>query len=250
VLVYSTAKTRMAITLAGLILSHSGPVFADVHDFSLSIGARGWVNDWTSWRIDNVFVNTGPVQVSEPLHSQTRFTVTPQVSLRYRNLLISTSYLATESYSLKGSLATVAATRSEFDANAGYYVLPGLTVVMGYKEVRQDYGTGLFKWTGPTAGVAGSVPIGATRWSLYALYGYGMLKLKVPADSADINGRQSFDANYSVIEGGAAYNFGFEGFLRTLRLTIGYRAQVLTTKGYQLEGLRWAFPPVSEAALK
>jgi hypothetical protein len=219
---------------AAALCGYASVAFADVHDFSLTVGAKGWINDWTSWRVDNVFANTGPVQISEPLHSQTRFTVTPQVSLRYRNLLLSSSYLAAADYSLKGSLATVAASRSEFDANAGYYLLPGLTVVLGYKEVRQDYGTGTFKWNGPTAGIAGSVPIGATHWSLYALYGYGLLKLKVPEGEADINGRTSFDSNYSVLEGGAAYDFGFDSFVKNLRLTIGYRAQVLTTRGYQL----------------
>jgi hypothetical protein len=119
------------------------------------------------------------------------------------------------------------------DVNGGYFVLPGLALTLGYKEIQQDYGAGALKWTGPTAGVAASAPLGS-NWAMYGTYGFGFLKLKTPADAADIDGNTSFNATYSVGEVGLAYAFSVGTILKSMRVTVGYRAQILSTRGYTL----------------
>jgi hypothetical protein len=221
--------------LAATLLVCAGPARA-IDDLDVTVGVKGWASTWDTWRPQNVFYSTGPTQVSEPVDSGTRFAVTPSLSLRWKRLLLSGSYLAPETYPLNGALDTssLAGRRKELDANGGYYVLPGLALLVGYKEIYQDYGVGTFKWKGPTVGAAASASLGP-HWAIYGVYGYGLLKLHTPPGSADINGTTSFDATYNLGELGFAYAFTISKVLKAMRVTVGYRAQILRTRGYALE---------------
>jgi hypothetical protein len=207
----------------------------DYDDLSVTVGLKAWASTWETWRPQNLFFSTGALQVGEPVESSTRFALTPSLSIRYDKFLLSASYLAPETYPLSGALDTnsLSGRRTELDISGGYYLLPGLGLTLGYKDIQQDYGQGAFKWTGPTAGMTGSAPLGS-NWALYGSYAFGLLKLKVPADSHDANGNTSFDATYSVGELGIAYGFGVGRFLKSMRFTAGYRAQLLSTRGYAL----------------
>jgi len=171
----------------------------------LTIGVKSWVNTWSTWRPQNVFYSTGPIQVSEPVDSVTRVVVTPSVTVGWERLSFSTSYLLPQTYPLSGALDTRALSgrRRELDLNGGYKVFRGLLLSVGFKEVYQDYGAGALRWRGPTFGVVASAPLLA-NWTAYGNYGYGPFRLTTPAGSADSNGRTAFDASYNLGELGIA----------------------------------------------
>jgi hypothetical protein len=229
----SIANKSAALVLAFCFVTRQAAADDSV---SITVGVKEWVTDWTTWRIDNVFYNTGRIQITEPLNSATRPTSTPQVSLRYGDFIASASYLVTESYPLSGAIDALSASRNEVDVNAGYTVLPGVVLTLGYKQIDQNYGNGPFKWSGPTAGLSGSAPLGTTNWAVYGLYGFGLPKLKVPEAGKDARNNTTFDANYSLVEAGLAYVVGVHRHISALRFTVSYRAQILNTRGYELIG--------------
>lgn len=220
------------LSAAGLMSRPAGA--AD--DLTVSVAVKEWVTDWTTWRVNDVFFGPGRVQLNEALNSDSRLTSSPQLSLRYGNFVAAASYLYPQNYTLSGSLDSLRATRREVDANVGYYVLPGVALTVGYKEIHQDYGGGVFRWRGPTVGISGAAPLGTTNWSVYGLYGYSLMRLRVPDASRDALGDNSFNANYSLAEAGIAYVVPLTGFVSALRITAGYRAQILNTRGYKLFG--------------
>ncbi len=220
----------------------AAPAVADDSDLSLSVGLKGWESSWTTWRPATVFYSSGATTITQPLNSDTRFVLTPQASVRYGSLLLSASYLSPETYSLSGNIdsqlsppVNVSGRRSELDINGGYYVLPGLALTLGYKQIRQDYGAGELVWSGPTIGLAGAAPLGSGNWALYGTYGFGLFKLKLPVGSPDFAANQnSFSADYSVGELGLSYSVSLGHVLKFIRFTAGYRAQVLSTLDYAL----------------
>ena len=228
--------TRGASALA-LCLGATCGHAADGDSLNVTLGVKEWVTDWTTWRVNDAFFGTGRIQINESLNSASRLTSTPQIGLRYGNFIASASYLYPQSYSLSGSLDSLSATRREVDANLGYYILPGVALTAGYKEIHQDYGGGVFKWKGPTVGVTGAAPLGNSNWAIYGLYGYGVMRLTVPEASKDAFNDTTFDANYSLAEAGLAYVVPLSHVLSAVRFTVSYRAQILNTRGYKLRYL-------------
>jgi hypothetical protein len=224
----------MSLPLGLMLLAHPA-LAADDDSLSVTVGVKAWASTWDTWRPQNVFFSTGPIQVGEQVDSNTRIAVTPSLSLKYGNFLLSASYLAPETYPLTGALDTTSLSgrRKELDVNGGYFVLPGLAFTLGYKEIDQDYGAGELKWTGPTVGAAASAPLGS-NFAMYGTFAYGPLKLKTPAGAADFNGNTSFNATYTVGEVGLAYAFSVGQILKSMRFTVGYRAQLLSTRDYAL----------------
>jgi hypothetical protein len=221
------------------------PAVADDSDLSITVGLKGWESSWTTWRPATVEYSTGAVGITQALTSDTRFVLTPQASIRYDNFLLSASYLTPETYPLTGNIdnqlnppVTVSGRRYELDVNGGYYVLPGLALTLGYKQIRQDYGAGELVWGGPTIGVAGAAPLGSSNWALYGSYAFGYFKLNLPVDSPDTGANQnSFNADYSVGEMGLSYGLNIGHVLKFIRFSAGYRAQVLSTLDYALAGI-------------
>jgi len=159
------------------------------------------------------------------------------VTVGWERLSFSTSYLLPQTYPLSGALDTRALSgrRRELDLNGGYKVFRGLLLSVGFKEVYQDYGAGALRWRGPTFGVVASAPLLA-NWTAYGNYGYGPFRLTTPAGSADSNGRTAFDASYNLGELGIAYDFNVSKVARSIRVTLGYRVQLISTRGYALQG--------------
>ena len=97
----SLTTTSLAVLLAFCAAVCQG---AESDSVNVTIGIKEWVTDWTTWRINNVFFDTGRIQITEPLNSATRVTSTPQISMRYGNFIASASYLVTETYPLSGAI--------------------------------------------------------------------------------------------------------------------------------------------------
>jgi hypothetical protein len=116
-----------------------------------------------------------------------------------------------------------------------------LALTAGYKQIEQKFG-GDFKWHGPTIGASGTGALGH-GFSVYGTVGVGFLKAELPF--ADGAGRTSLDATYALGEAGIAYSFGRLSVARSLSLTLGYRSQTLTTKGYGLSDNSTTPPGIS-----
>jgi hypothetical protein len=241
----------MSVTLAAFVLGAIGvgslPVRADDSsaegEWALAAGAKFWENTWESWIVVPTPFNRGSREVIETVNSNTRLALIPQFSVRYGDWLGTVSALTPTNYSLTPSWGIpLAASRYEIDGNVGYYVLPGLALTAGYKQVEQKFG-GTFKWHGPTLGASGTAGLGK-GFSLYGTVGVGYMKAALPfADGAD---QTSLKANYALGEAGVAYSFGALGRLtRSLNVTLGYRSQTLTTRGYGLADTSTAPPTVS-----
>lgn len=211
-----------------------------------TFGAKVWDTQWTSW--DTVpsrsLVTGGPVSVIEPISDNNHFAVIPQASVRYRDFLVSASYLVNTTYNLSGAVdpesgqsLPVSAERKEFDANFGYYVLPSVAVTVGYKQINQTFGPSssapeLFKWSGPTIGLSGAATL-RSYFGLYGAVGVGFLKLRVDQQLADASGNTSFNAIYTLGEAGFAYTVPTSTKL-SFTVTLGYRVQIVTTEKYSL----------------
>lgn len=243
--VIAVRRWRMAHALTVFCLSWGSPPSALAENLDVTLGVTGWVNSWNSWFINHAYAagpsGAGAIQISDAVNSSARVTATPQIGLYYGNLFFSGTYLAKQTYSLTGPLESLSASRSELDAKIGYYFFSGLALTAGYKELQQDYGAGTYRWRGPTLALLGSSPLGGTSLALYGAYGYGPLRLKLPRGQTDFAGQTSFSANYSLAEIGISYGRGVR-FMKSLRLTLGYRFQLLTTKNYRLESLSGSVP--------
>jgi hypothetical protein len=231
--------------VSAFLLLHGAPALAATDDSVIvTVGVKDWINEWDSWFRQNVFFRTGPIQIAEPINSSTRSALIPSLSVKYGDFLVSGSYLARQTYSLTGSQDSLSASRSEFDATIGYYILPGLALAAGYKQVLQDYGGGAFKWTGPTIAVLPAVLMNS-HIGIYGVASYGLFNLKVPEDDADASGRSTFNADYALAEAGLSYALGGTGIVKAIRITGGFRAQILTTKGYKLSSISATGSPIT-----
>lgn len=205
---------------------------SDNSELTATVGAKFWENTWESWIVVPTAFNLASRQVVDTVNSSSALAVIPQVSLRYGSWLGSVSALTPTNYTQTASYGTpLAASRYEVDGNFGYYVLPGLALTAGYKQLEQKFG-GTFKWRGPTLSTSGTARLGS-GFSLYGTVSVGYLKVHLPF--ADGAGDTSRHAIYELGEAGLVYSFGdLARFLPFLNLTLGYRAQTLTTRGYGL----------------
>ncbi len=189
-------------------------------EIRISAGVRAWANSWESWNVDGNSV----VQYN----SDQKVAFTPVVQVRLGNVYAMGSYLAETKYELKSSTATIGdASRKEADVAVGYYVLPSLGAALGYKSLKQTFGSTQYTWSGPTLSMSGSAPLG-NGVLLYGSAGYGFLKGKFP-------NLPSLDADYLLSEVGVGYSLVDRGaVLKSLALTAGIRSQALTTKDFTI----------------
>src|SRR6266478_3102105 len=124
--------------------------------FSVTVGTKVWVNEWSSWSNPTI----GGQAAVVPIDSSTKVSLIPVVSLRFRDFYASFSTLLNTSYTLSGQAQnSIDASRKEFDANVGYYVLPGVGVSVGFKSLSQTFGASNYRWRGPTIGASATAPI-------------------------------------------------------------------------------------------
>ena len=216
--------------------SDSSGWMPDMADVRGTIGVRFWRTDWSTW------YTVYPLEVSYA-HAQLETTVTPVASIRYKDFLVSGSYLLEHGFRFPGN--TTEAKRKEYDVNLGYFVFPGMAVTLGWKNLTYtNEGLNHYKWVtkGLTAGVSGSAPI-APMVSLYGNVAYGRPK---------INDRDRYFAGdtrgkYLLTELGLAFPLGqMNSALGGLVVTTGYRYQRVggMAKGSPYEVFEYTQGPV------
>lgn len=175
-------------------------------DLSLSVGYRLWVADWQTWTfcIDGVCGATSDLRPAS----------LPSAALKYKDFFVSVGFLFAPKFSFDAGFD---ATRWESDVNLGYYLLPGLAVVIGYKGVHQNFEGAKFNFNGPIGGLVANAPLGS-GFSLYANGGGGYLWLRSPCDSCKYG-------IYGNVDAGLAYKIPNW----PLSFTAGYRFQYVGT---------------------
>ncbi len=193
----------------------------------------------------------------------------PQLSIRYKWLFATGSYFSKTNYRFEPILSNSAvffdqvsgftqnnvliqtsADRYEYDFSGGIYIHPNIAILGGYKRIQQNFvqnvtntvtdlfGTNTFSGTfnnsinvtGPTIGIAGSVPIGS-GFGMYANYAHGFMNV----DINDGFGELAADATYDVAELGFTYTYGMSNLpvympLSAASIYAGYRWQNFETK--------------------
>jgi hypothetical protein len=242
-------------TVAAITLS--APVVAE--ELQFTVGAKIWANEWTSWT--PVQTSSAPIDVIQSISSNTHVAVIPQVNVFYGRWLAAASYFVGTDYSLggdinpvvPGQLSALIATRKEADANVGYYLLPGLALTLGYKQIQQNFvhvaNPEFYKWTGPTIGVLASAPLQGGPFAMYGTFAYGRLGLH--ASEPDLTdptlkqfARHYFNADYFLTELGVSYGWQTPMKGVALSVTCGYRVQVVSTRKFNLETGFGGFQPV------
>jgi hypothetical protein len=209
----------------------------DWSDLQVAFGVKAWATEWTSWAPTPGGGASG-VQVVESVAANTHMAEIPQASLRFGDFVASGSYLANTDYSLGGAvnassglLESLKTSRSELDGNVGYFVLDTLAITVGYKQIEQAFGIDHYKWTGPTIGLLGSAPLKGSL-GLYGTFAYGRLSMK--ASVPDVIQRDNFSADYLLGELGLSYGVSTPLYPLSFTVTLGYRAQVVSTRRYDL----------------
>ena len=171
-------------------------------DLSVTLGTKVWLNEWSRER---AFIATGVVtsnfdfivfQTFAPQAQQSDIEPVPipQLSVRYKWLIVTGGYYSKTGFDFGSSLITVTETTSEvtleplsqaefktsgeryeWEASAGIYIHPYVVILGGYKKVRQAFDTTITDRSsvfgtlvstslekidieGPTIGIAASVP--------------------------------------------------------------------------------------------
>jgi hypothetical protein len=239
------AAPRCGAWLAwALLLGSIAPAFAQSNDdtrhLSISTGIRFWHAQWDSWNVNpratGVAVGDDRYEVVESRRGSTELALIPFVSLRYGSVFLSASAMTSTDYTLHETATPggfdVNALREERDLNLGYLFGSGVSTTLGYKQIRQRFGSDEYTWKGPVLGLTVSRPL-AEGWGLYGALALGRLKGEFPI--ADITGATRFDADYRLADMGLTYNFGPSGrIVRAVVLTAGYRTQYVATKNYGL----------------
>jgi hypothetical protein len=224
----------------------SGVRNARCQDLDFTVGTKLWAAEWSSWQ--PVQAGAGGVYVVQSIAANTTIAPIIQGSLSYRRWLVTASYLANTSFDLggaidpgTGTLGAVPASRHEVDVNVGYFLTAGFAATLGYKQVEQNFGGDPYRWTGPTLGLSGGAPV-YDRLSLYATFAYGRLQLSAP--EPDASGSKGGHADYFLGELGLSY--GFDTPLRPLSvtLTVGYRAQIVSTRSFAISTGSSSYAPV------
>ena len=213
--------------LVAWALCSAGSALAQESEFSVSVGARAWVAEWSTFsyyseKVGGVDTNRALTQVS----ANDKSVLVPLLSVRYGNFVGSVSAYPTTSYSFKNGSS---GTRQEFDANAGYTLTPGLTATLGYKKVVQRGGKYRYEPGGPVAGVSAFAPLSGAI-SVYGALGVGRLKTPDKADTTAVE-YVRFTADYRLTEVGLAYTLRADRLPRLWTFSAGYRMQVLRSMG-------------------
>ena len=185
---------------------------------SVTVGAKAWSTQWTTF---SYAPTGGGSRVLTQVVAKDKVVLLPVLSVRYKDFVGSISgYQSTRHQFSDGSSNS----RAEFDANAGYLVLPGMAVTLGYKKVSQK-GDYIYKPAGPVVGLSGAAPLGGAL-SLYGAFGLGRMKTAGSTDPRIVQ----FKADYRLSELGLAYNMAVGNMPKALAFTAGYRMQVLSSK--------------------
>lgn len=233
-------KKSISLLVATMAASNTMTALA-ADEFSATVALKAW--DTTASKYLPNLIGSSPNQspiiiVGESSHTTAWI---PSVSIRYKDFMVGGSHFAKQAYNFGGSEDI---NRQEFDLVAGYYVLPTLAIIAGYKEIKQDFEISAraqeWKYSGPIIGFSASAPL-TGGFSLYGSAAIGTLKFRPKGSFADVRQFNSLlaggfvansDADYKLGEVGIAYAFdpGKTAGLNALIATLGYRSQTLLVK--------------------
>lgn len=199
----------------------AGAAAAQDSGLSLSVGARAWYTQWTTFSYFEIAGNNAALtQTSGP----GKWVLLPTFSARYGNFFGSISAFPGTSFEFTDGSST---RREEADVNFGYAVLPGLNVTLGYKRISQRGAQFRYEPAGPVLGLSANATVSGPV-SLYGALGMG--RLKTPMDGGDEVVK--FRADYRLTEVGVAYTLpvGPGAFVQRWTLTAGHRIQVMRSK--------------------
>jgi hypothetical protein len=189
-------------------------------DVSVTVGARVWHTRWTTWLSPEAVVSYFPARI-EP-------TITPVVSVRYQRFFVSGSYLVDKTFHfledspLLLGQDRLSFKRNEYDVNFGYFLMPGLAVTVGWKNVNYEGDPGDYRFVakGPTIGLSGNAAI-SPAVSLYGNLAYGRPKLH---DYGGVYEKEK--GKYLLTEFGLAFPLGsVHSSMSRVVATAGYRYQ-------------------------
>jgi hypothetical protein len=213
-------RRRLFVTLLGAASACGGNAFAQDAGLSVSLGARAWYAQWTTF---SYFAQNNVNQALTQVSADDKFVLVPTVSLRYGDFIGSLSAMPSTSFNFADGGT---GKREELDANLGYSVLPGLVLTLGYKKVSQRDGNVRYEPAGAVAGVSGNAAL-AGAVSMYGALAFG--RLKTPTGGGDEVVK--FKADYRLTELGLAYGLNTGGgWPRRWTFTAGYRIQILGSK--------------------
>jgi len=220
-------KWAVAAAVLGGLSGNACAQFADSFsgDFHATVGVRAWHTEWTTW-----FSSTSFPDQYEAANLNWNFI--PVVSVSKGRWFLAGSYQSPNSFNW--DFPQTSFRRHEWDANVGYFIVPGLAVTLGYKNINYK-GAGGYDWTskGLTVGVSGNAPI----QSWVALYGNMAYSRPRINDVVYFNKQNGY---YMLTEFGFAFPLGgFNSELGGAALTAGYRYQRI---GAYTNGLIFASP--------
>jgi len=191
-----------------------------LNDTSVSVGVKTWNAEWHG----NNLMRVGSSNLLTHMDSPAVTAVIPFVAFKFKDYGLSMSTLTPTSFNSSDGLAVGSTSRREYDLNAIYYVIPGVTISAGYKSIA---------WTGVeingyTIASSFSAPI-TQQLGIYGTGGIGSLTNKYTAqggsDASSYSGT-SFASTYSLVEAGISYSIGKLGnFSKSTAVTAGYRTQ-------------------------
>lgn len=187
---------------------------------SVSVGARAWYTQWStfSYFTDDAGNNLALTQGS----AKDKLVVVPVLSARYGKFVGSVGYMPSTRFSFVDGGTN---RRSELDLIAGYTVLPGLNLTLGYKKLSQRGDFYRYEPAGPVLGINGSAPI-ASGLGIYGAFAVGRLKTPQSGGEEVVK----FKAGYRLTEVGLSYALAGDPLWPRWTLSAGYRIQVLSSK--------------------
>lgn len=212
---------RLPLTVACMALAVACPAHAQDEGLSVSAGARAW---FTSWSTFTYFpVGNGVSQLGQTT-ADSRLVVMPTVSARWGDWSLAFSGLPSTTYDFSNTGAT--GSREEYDLTAGWRLLPGLNLTVGYKRVLQREGSVRYEPKGPVLGLSGTATLDGP-WALYGIVSLGRLRTSGEASPTNV----SFVADYRIAEVGLGYTLLGGGWgVRRWTFTGGYRLQVMGSR--------------------
>lgn len=181
---------------------------------SVTVRLRAWYTQWTTF---SYYAPDGENLALTQISAHDKLVMMPLVSVGWRDFIGSVSGIPSTRFTFDDGSS---GRRSEFDANLGYSVTPGLALTVGYKRVTQSDGVNAYRPRGPVIGASANASLGGGL-SLYGSLGIGRLKT-ASGDSIQ------YKAGYRLAELGLGY--GLNGDWPRWTLTGGYRIQVMSSK--------------------
>lgn len=202
-----------------LLLASTGQVWAN-ENFGVSLGAKVWYMNWSTWfplaRNSNIALN-----------ADSEFVVVPSATIRLGKFFLNGSYALPTDFSFyefdteTNTNIRMDGEREEYDVNLGFKITPNLAATIGWKDVTQTFtypgttGSDEWNWSGPTLGLAGNAMM-SEKFGMYGNLAYGIM---------DVNAASMDSAEYLSYELGLVFVP-----VSAFNMTLGYKSQFIDSE--------------------